>query len=123
MKGKREPEMCFWMALYGKNINLPEIEELLQIKLDNNRIGVPEDLPEDLPEDPDGPVFYEEIAWLLDLAEKNRNELIELGVDFSDSQIWMIYYYDKQCNMEFDSGLMERMGKLGLKLCVSCQEI
>ena len=119
MKGKREPEMCFWMALYGKNINLPEIEELLQIKLDNNRINVPEDLPED----PDGPVFYEEIAWLLDLAEKNRNELIELGVDFSDSQIWMIYYYDKQCNMEFDSCLMERMGKLGLKLCVSCQEI
>ena len=111
--------MCFWMALYGININLPGIEELLQIKLDNNRISVPEDLPKD----PDGPVFYEEIAWLLDLAEKNRNELIELGVDFSDSQIWMIYYYDKQCNMEFDSGLMERMGKLGLKLCVSCQEI
>ena len=119
MKGKREPEMCFWMALYGKNINLPEIEELLQIKLDNNRINVPEDLPED----PDGPVFYEEIAWLLDLVENNSKELIELGVYFSDSQIWMIYYYDKQCNMEFDSCLMERMGKLGLKLCVSCQEI
>ena len=35
----------------------------------------------------------------------------------------MIYYYDKQCNMEFDPDLMERMGKLGLKLCVSCQEV
>ena len=35
----------------------------------------------------------------------------------------MIYYYDKQCNIEFDPDLMGRMGKLRLKLCVSCQEI
>ena len=119
MRSNHEPEMRFWMALYGKNIDLAGIEELLHIKLDNNRINVPDDLPEE----PDGPVFYEEIAWLLDLVEKNEKELIGLGVDLSDSQIWMIYYYDKQCNMEFDAGLMERMGKLGLKLCVSCQEI
>lgn len=25
-----------------------------------------------LPENPDGPVFYEEIEWLLDLAEENE---------------------------------------------------
>ena len=94
-------------------------EELLHIRLDNNSIRVPDNLPEN----PDEPVFYEEIEWLLDLAEENEKELIRLGVDFSDSQIWMIYYYDKQCNMEFDPNLMGRMGKLGLKLCVSCQEI
>ena len=63
------------------------------------------------------------MAWLLNLVEKNEEELIRLGVDFSDSQICMIYYYEKQCNMEFDAGLMERKRKLGLKLCVSCQEI
>jgi hypothetical protein len=119
MKLKRESEMCFWMALYGKNIDLVGIEELLHIKLDNNRIHVTDYLPDD----PEGTVFYDEIAWLLNLVEKNEEELIRLGVDFSDSQIWMIYYYEKQCNMEFDAGLMERMGKLGLKLCVSCQEI
>ena len=119
MRSNHEPEMRFWMALYGKNIDLAGIEELLHIKLDNNRINVPDDLPED----PDGPIFYEEIAWLLNLAEKNDKEMKALGVDFSDSQILMIYYYDKQCNMEFDAGLMGRMGKLGLKLCVSCQEI
>ena len=116
---KREPEMRFWMSLYGKNINLAKIAEALRIKLDNNCINVPDDLPEA----PDGPIFYEEIAWLLDLAENNKKQLLELGVDFSQSQIWMIYYYDKQCNMEFDAGLLERMGRLGLKLCVSCQEI
>ena len=85
----------------------------------NNRINVPDNLPED----PDGSIHYGEIAWLLNLAENNKKELLELGVDFSDSQIWMIYYYDKQCNMEFDPELMERMGKLGIKLCVSCQEV
>ena len=114
-----ESKMCFWMTLYGKDIDLAKIEELLNIKLDNNRINVPDDLPED----PDGPFHYGEIAWLLNLAENNKKELLELGVDFSDSQIWMIYYYDKQCNMEFDPELMDRMGKLGLKLCVSCQEV
>ena len=119
MKSKREPEMSFWMTLYGENIDLSGIEELLHIQLDNNSIRVPNNLPEN----PDGPVFYEEIEWLLNLAEENEKELIRLGVDFSDSQIWMIYYYDKQCNMEFDPDLMGRMGKLGLKLCVSCQEI
>ena len=114
-----ESKMCFWMTLYGKDIDLAKIEELLNIKLDNNRINVPDNLPED----PDGSIHYGEIAWLLNLAENNKKELLELGVDFSDSQIWMIYYYDKQCNMEFDPELMERMGKLGIKLCVSCQEV
>ena len=55
MKIKREPEMRFWMALYGKNVDLAGIEELLHVKLDNNRIDVPNDLPDAL----DGPLFYE----------------------------------------------------------------
>lgn len=119
MKSKREPRMSFWLSLYGKNIDFDKIESLLHIKLDDNRINVPDDIPDN----PDGPIFYEEIAWLLELVEENKKELLELGVKFSDSQIWMIYYYDKQCNMEFNADLLERMGKLGLKLCVSCQDI
>lgn len=83
MRSKREPEMCFWMALYGKDIDLAGIEGLLRIQLDNNRI----DVPDDLPDDPEGPIFYEEITWLLNLAEKNEKELNKLGVDLSDSQI------------------------------------
>ena len=119
MKSKREPKMSFWMTLYGKDINFSGIEKLLHIQLDNDRIMVPDNLPEN----PNGHIFYDEIAWLLNLAEENEEKLIGLGVDYSDSQIWVIYYYDKQCNMEFDPDLMERIGKLGLKLCVSCQEI
>jgi hypothetical protein len=67
------------MALYGKDIDLAGIEGLLRIQLDNNRI--------DVPDDPEGPIFYEEITWLLNLAEKNEKELNKLGVDLSDSQI------------------------------------
>ena len=55
MRSKREPEMSFWMTLYGKNIDLPGIEELLNIKLDNDCIRVPNDLPED----PDGPGLHQ----------------------------------------------------------------
>ena len=83
MRSEREPEMRFWMALYGKDIDLAGIEVLLRIQLDYNRI----DVPDDLPDDPEGPIFYEEITWLLNLAEKNEKELNKLGVDLSDSQI------------------------------------
>ncbi|MBQ9484231.1 MAG: hypothetical protein IJU82_08575 [Ruminiclostridium sp.] len=114
---KKDRDMYFWLALYGKNVDYRKIEEKLHIKPDNNRI----DAPDDLPEYPDRPIFYKEIAWLLDLIENNKNIFLDSGVVFSESQIWMLYYYDKQCNMEFDAGLMKRMGDLGLKLCVSCE--
>ena len=68
-------------------------------------------------------MFYPEIAWLLDLIESKKNELINLGVCFAESTIWMIYNYEAQCNMEFDSQLLQRTGSLGLKLCVSCYQV
>ncbi|MGN1305719.1 MAG: hypothetical protein ACI4YB_11865 [Oscillospiraceae bacterium] len=111
-----ESNMDFWLSLYGDNIDLPKIEEALQVKLEDNRIIAPEELSVNS----NCPIFYEQIAWLLDLVEKNKGILLNLGVNFSESEIWMVYYYDKQCNMEFDAVLLERMGKLGLKLCVSC---
>ncbi len=111
--------MYFWLTLGGENIDLPGIENALQINLTDNRM----EAPEELIANNDCPVFYGQIAWLLDFAEKNRHLLEEFGVVFSESQIWMIYLYEKQCNMEFDANLLERMGKLGLKLCVSCDEL
>lgn len=111
-------KMYFWLSLFGENIDLHKIEKSLEIKLEDNRIIAPENLSVD----PDCPVFYEQILWLLDLIEKNMDTLLKAGVDFTNSQIWVIYYYDKQCNMEFDAVILERIGKLGLKLCVSCAE-
>ena len=113
-----ESKMYFWLSLHGEHIDLPKIEEALQIKLENNCIIAPEKLPVNS----NCPIFYEQIAWLLDLIEKNKEILFNLGVNFSESEIWMVYNYDKQCNIEFDAVLLERMGNLGLKLCVSCEE-
>lgn len=112
-----ESKMHFWLSLNGENIDPHKIERSLGIRPDDNRISAPDDLPSD----PDCPVFYKEIEWLLDIAENNREKLIDAGVVFSGSQIWVIYYYDKQCNMEFDPALLERMGRIGLKLCISCE--
>ena len=113
------PNMYFWLTLGGENIDLTRIENALQINLIDNRI----EAPKAAAENNECPVFYEEIAWLLNLAEKNRHLLEDSGVDYSESQIWMIYLYEKQCNMEFDANLLERMGKLGLKFCISCDTV
>lgn len=114
-----ESEMIFWLSLCGKNIDLPKIEDKLQIKLEDNRIIAPKNLYSNS----DSPIFYEQISWLLDLIEKNKEALLDSGVVFSESQIWMIYLYEKQCNMEFDAALLEHMGDLGIKLCISCEDI
>ena len=109
----------FWLLLNGDNIDFSKIEDILQIKIRSNSIVAPILCTESS----EYPVFYAEIAWLLDLVESKRNELINFGVCFAESQIWMIYYYEAQCNMEFDSELLQRMGNLGLKLCVSCEQV
>lgn len=112
-------KMIFWLTLDGKNVDLSGIEKTLQIKLIDNRI----EAPETIVSNKNDPVFYEQIAWLLDLAEKNKSMFEKYGVVFSESQIWMIYLYEKQCNLEFDADLLERIGRLGLKLCISCDEV
>lgn len=117
MSGKSN--MQFRLSLNGENIDLPQIEEALHIRLNGGCI----DAPKELPTNRNCPIFYEQIAWLLDLAEKNRETLIGSGVDLSRSQIWLNYAYCKQCNMEFDAALLERMGKHGSKLCISCEEV
>lgn len=110
--------MDFWLSLNGENIDVQKMEDILQIKLQSDRI-VPPTLCEDNAEHP---IFYAEIAWLIDLVESKVEELSDLGVCFSESEIWMIYSYEKQCNIEFDADLLQRIGKLGLKLCISCEE-
>ena len=112
-------KMFFWLTLGGENIDFPILEKALRINLADNRICAPADFTTNH----NDPVFYKQIAWLLDIAEQNKSLFEDSGVDFSESQIWMIYLYEKQCNIEFDANLLERMGKLGIKLCISCDEV
>lgn len=62
------------------------------------------------------------ISIFLDSLEGKYNELNTLGVKNSDINIWLIYGYNYQCNMEFEPRVLERLGKNGIKLCISCFE-
>jgi hypothetical protein len=107
---------CFWLSLELNDADIPKVQEILQVPMRKWQVFAPK-LEE---ADERRHLFYGEMAWLLDLIEPKRIELMEAGVHFEESQVWMLYYYEEQCNMEFDSVLLKRMGDLGLKLCISC---
>lgn len=62
------------------------------------------------------------IAKFLDSLEGKYEKLKELGIETNDITIWLIYGYNNQCNMEFEPKNLERLGKRGIKLCISCYE-
>ena len=66
--------------------------------------------------------YYDIIAKLLDSLEGKYEELQKLGITNKDISIWVIYGYNNQCNMEFEPNTLERLGKRGIKLCISCYE-
>ena len=108
----------FSLALHGENVDYRKVSNILGVEIDRCSIRAPILAKNDQRKE----LFYGEIAWLLDLIEPKYDQLKDAGVDFKDSEIWMTYFYFAQCNMEFDSVLLERMGRLGLKLCVSCYQ-
>jgi len=109
----------FFLSLEGNDYKtLPDniIQEILKVQVQNGQVSCPNEIP--LNEDES--VHYKELKWLLDLIEPHVDTLIEAGVCFDNSSIWMTYGYFNQCNMEFDAIILKRIGDLGLKLCVSC---
>ncbi len=65
---------------------------------------------------------YDFINNFLDIIEPKLPELEEIGVLKEDISFWMIYEYDKQCGMEFNSAEMKRLGESGIVLCIDCFE-
>lgn len=62
------------------------------------------------------------ISIFLDSLEGKYDKLLEIGVNRDDISIWIIYGYNHQCNMEFNPSMLERIGKEGITLCISCFE-
>lgn len=62
------------------------------------------------------------IERFLDSLEGKFGKLRKLGIEKRDISIWLIYGYNNQCNMEFEPKILERIGKRGIKLCISCYE-
>ena len=66
--------------------------------------------------------FYQAVDVLLSLLEGKTNALKSIGVFIEDISMWYLYEYTDQCNMEFNSNELKRIGELGITLCISCWE-
>lgn len=66
--------------------------------------------------------YFDIINRFLNCLEGKYEILQELGIDNNDITVWLIYGYNNQCNMEFKPTTLERLGRKGIKLCISCYE-
>ncbi len=62
------------------------------------------------------------IGLFLSILEGKYNQLNKIGVARENISIWIYYEYDGQCNLEFNPSELQRMGKEGITLCISCWE-
>jgi hypothetical protein len=56
----------------------------------------------------------------LGLLDGHFASLERIGVSRDDITVWLLYEYDEQCNLEFTAADMERLGRSGISLCISC---
>lgn len=111
----------FYLSLNSIDSNEIEdsiLQNILGVSVENGII----ECPADIVFETDQLINYYELKWLLDLIQSHIDELLNAGVSFESSQIWMNYGYFNQCNMQFDSLILKRIGDLGLTMCVSCYE-
>ena len=66
--------------------------------------------------------YFDFINVFVDLLTSRKQKLQEFGITFADISIWMIYWHDGQCNMEFDPERMKKIGNAGINLCITCYE-
>jgi len=66
--------------------------------------------------------YYNIIEKFLDILDGKYEKLFNLKIERKFITIWLIYGYHNQCNMEFSPETMERLGKNGITLCISCFE-
>ncbi|MDH8702594.1 hypothetical protein M2138_001962 [Dysgonomonadaceae bacterium PH5-43] len=60
------------------------------------------------------------INYFLDILNGKFMELESIGIQRDNISIWFLYQYENQCNMEFKSKDLKRLGENGIDLCISC---
>lgn len=55
----------------------------------------------------------------MDIPESNFERLSKVSIDRERISIWMLYEYDNQCNIEFTSANLLRLGSNRINPCVS----
>lgn len=66
--------------------------------------------------------YYNYFDYFLSVLDGKYDQLEMIGVNRDDISFWLLYEYDGQCNLEFNPTDMQRMGKEGITLCISCWE-
>jgi hypothetical protein len=58
--------------------------------------------------------------YLVEVLNSNLPLLATLNITKADISLWYFYEYEGQCNMEFDTQILKRLGDLGVVFCISC---
>lgn len=70
----------------------------------------------------DSDAYVDFVNEFLNLLQGKYDALLEMGIKRDDIEIWILYKYDKQCNLKFSPKQMQRLGENGITLCISCWE-
>jgi len=63
---------------------------------------------------------FDFVNVFIDLVEPNFERLKTLGIEKDDIIIGLVYEYDEQCSMEFNSQEMKRLGESGISFNIDC---
>lgn len=70
----------------------------------------------------EGEPFVDYLSYFLDLLEDKYEELAKAGIHRRDIQINWTHQYEGSCNLELRPEILERMGKNGIGLNLSCRQ-
>jgi hypothetical protein len=62
-------------------------------------------------------VWSGDIKSLCELIITNKSKLETLKIE---TELWLYYIYEEQCNLEFSSVLLQLISESGVHFCVSC---
>lgn len=64
--------------------------------------------------------YFDFIKHFLDILEGKYEQLESIEISKEDISLWFLYGYENECNMEFLSSDLKRLGNNGISLCISC---
>lgn len=63
---------------------------------------------------------FDFIFEFLKILDGKEDQLKLCGILPDNIEFWMLYEYDNQCNIEFNSYQLAAIGSKGYNLCISC---
>ncbi len=66
--------------------------------------------------------YWDVLNTFIDLIDTKFQELYLEKIEKDDITLWLICEYSEQCNLEFNPIILERIGKIGITLCISCYQ-